>query len=84
MYHTHDYAVLDRCKLQAYLDNQGEFYKDSWPDFDLLFMAKKSGMRMLEVPVHYKSRKAGKSKMKTFSHAYGLFKMLLKSLLGTY
>ncbi|MBN2301177.1 MAG: glycosyltransferase [Lentisphaerae bacterium] len=41
---------------------------DKWGDFDLLFGAAENGLHIVEVPVHYKSRKAGESKMKPFSH----------------
>ncbi len=74
------------CGFKAFRKSmlKGELHEDSWPDFELLFMAKKSGMRITEVPIHYKRRKAGESKMKTFSHAYKMFRMLARSLLGTY
>ncbi len=42
--------------------------KDKWGDFDLLFGAAKNGNKIMEVPVHYLSRKAGDSKMKAFKH----------------
>ncbi len=54
--------------------------EESWPDFELIIEAKRAGMRIVEVPIHYKARKAGRSKMKTFSHGSEMFKMLLKSL----
>ena len=37
---------------------------DPWGDFSLLFGAAKQGLKIYEVPVHYKARVAGKSKMK--------------------
>jgi glycosyltransferase involved in cell wall biosynthesis len=58
--------------------------ENSWPDFELLFNAKKLGLRILEVPIHYKSRKAGTSKMKTFRHGMNLIKILLRNLLNLY
>lgn len=45
---------------------------DKWGDFDLLFGAAKLGSKIMEMPVHYKARKAGKSKMKTFRHGFHL------------
>jgi len=42
--------------------------KDKWGDFDLLFGAAKIGSKILEVPVHYKSRVSGESKMKSLRH----------------
>lgn len=41
---------------------------DSWGDFDLLFGAAEMGLRIAEVPVHYKARTAGVSKMRPFKH----------------
>lgn len=34
-----------------------------WGDIDLLFEAKRLGLKIVELPIHYKKRKAGKSKM---------------------
>ena len=47
---------------------------DKWGDFDLLFGAAKLGLKILEVPIHYMSRKSGESKMKTFRHGMHLLK----------
>jgi glycosyltransferase involved in cell wall biosynthesis len=37
--------------------------RDRWGDFDLLFGAARSKLRILEIPVHYRERVAGQSKM---------------------
>lgn len=37
--------------------------KERWGDFDLLFGAARLRLRILEIPVHYQERRAGKSKM---------------------
>ncbi len=50
----------------------------AWPDFDMLFNAAKSKMRIVEMPVHYKKRISGKSKMKTFMHGMLLARMCLR------
>ncbi|HLF17342.1 MAG TPA: bifunctional class I SAM-dependent methyltransferase/glycosyltransferase family 2 protein [Candidatus Omnitrophota bacterium] len=47
---------------------------DKWGDFDLIFGAAKMGNKILEVPVHYKNRRAGESKMKAFKHGLHLLK----------
>ena len=47
---------------------------DKWGDFDLLFSAAKRGSRIMEVPVHYMSRKSGESKMKSFRHGLHLLR----------
>jgi len=83
-------SVLVRKRLTDTLCGTKAFRKDmlkfplkenSWPDFELLIKARKSGMRIAEVPIHYNVRKAGKSKMKTFRHGYRMAKMLVKSLI---
>ena len=38
--------------------------KERWGDFDLLFGAARMKLRILEIPVHYQERRAGKSKMR--------------------
>lgn len=45
---------------------------DRWGDFDLLFGAAKMGSKIMEVPVHYLTRKSGESKMKSFRHGIHL------------
>ena len=45
---------------------------DKWGDFDLLFGSAKLGNRMLEIPIHYGKRVAGKSKMKALQHGLHL------------
>lgn len=50
----------------------------SWGDFDLLFGAAKLCLKIRELPVHYKVRTAGKSKMKVFKHGWILLKICFK------
>jgi SAM-dependent methyltransferase len=38
--------------------------RDRWGDFDLLFGAARQKLRILEIPIHYRERVAGESKMK--------------------
>jgi SAM-dependent methyltransferase len=38
--------------------------RDRWGDFDLLFGAGRAKLRVLEVPIHYRERVAGESKMR--------------------
>lgn len=52
----------------------------SWPDFDLLFGASELNIKIAEVPVHYKRRTGGESKMKTFHHGFLLIKMCFKGI----
>ena len=50
----------------------------SWGDFDLLFGAARLCLRIRELPVHYKVRKAGESKMKAFQHGWILLQVCCK------
>ena len=70
------------CGFKAFLIKsfRGKLKEDSWPDFELLIKAKRLGMRIVEVPIHYKRRRGGVSKMKTFKHGYSMLKMLIRSL----
>jgi len=62
--------------------------KDKWGDFDYLFSTAELNLRLVEIPIHYKSRQSGASKMKTFQHGlllmrvclWGFFHIKLKSL----
>lgn len=47
---------------------------DRWGDFDLLFSAARLGNKILEVPVHYKMRRAGVSKMNSLQHGLHLLR----------
>ncbi|HET7098874.1 MAG TPA: glycosyltransferase [Patescibacteria group bacterium] len=48
---------------------------ESWGDFDLLFGAAENKLKIVDMPVHYMRRVAGKSKMKAFQHGLVLAKM---------
>ena len=48
---------------------------EPWGDFDLLFGASDLGLKIIEIPVHYRKRVAGESKMKVFKHGLMLAKM---------
>lgn len=47
----------------------------SWGDFDLLFGAAKLCLKIREMPVHYRIRTSGNSKMKAFRHGWILVKV---------
>ena len=51
----------------------GDF--DPFGDFDLLFGASKLNLRIAELPVSYKERKYGETKISRFRHGLLLFKM---------
>lgn len=48
-----------------------------WGDYDLLFGIARLKKKILEVPIHYQARVAGKSKMRIFKHGFMLAKMCL-------
>lgn len=69
------------CGTKAFLKKDYKYFKmgkDSWGDFDLLFGAAKMGLKILEVPVHYKDRFAGESKMNTLRHGTHLLGAVYK------
>lgn len=49
--------------------------RDPWGDYDFLFGAAQQRLVIRELPVHYRERRAGQSKMKTLRHALNLFRM---------
>jgi len=52
----------------------GEF--DPFGDFDLIFGANRLGLKIVEVPVHYKARTYGDTNISRFRHGLLLFRML--------
>jgi len=50
----------------------------SWGDFDILFGAAKLKLKTVEMPVHYKKREAGNSKMRAIRDGFSLFKICWK------
>lgn len=55
---------------------------DAWGDFELLFEATRKRLKMVELPIHYKIREKGKSKMKPFRHGFSILKTCFKGLKG--
>jgi SAM-dependent methyltransferase len=51
----------------------GDF--DPFGDFDLLFGAARLNMRIVDIPVRYRARTYGETKISRFSHGWLLFKM---------
>ncbi|HNW43893.1 MAG TPA: glycosyltransferase [Elusimicrobiales bacterium] len=60
-------------KIKAGRAYFGDF--DPFGDFDLLFGASKLNLRITELPVSYKERKYGETKISRFRHGLLLFKM---------
>lgn len=70
------------CGFKAFRRNTIEknLKENSWPDFEYILEAKKMGLRIKEVPIHYQKRKKGYSKMKSFRHGYNMISMLLRAM----
>lgn len=49
--------------------------RDPWGDYDLLFGAAQLRLTLRELPVHYRERTTGRSKMRAFRHGLNLFRM---------
>jgi len=77
-------SFITQQKLTDTLCGTKAFYKfdlkrikwalDKWGDFDILFGCAKAGCKFMEVPVHYKTRISGESKMKAFRHGFHLLR----------
>ena len=64
-------------KIAANRSYFGDF--DPFGDFDLLFGAMKLGLKMVEIPVHYRRRKYGETQISRFSHGLLLVRMVIKA-----
>ncbi|HEU5314675.1 MAG TPA: glycosyltransferase family 2 protein, partial [Chloroflexota bacterium] len=70
--------VLRRSDYQRLAANRAHFGDfDPFGDFDLLFGAAYLGLRIVEVPVRYRARTYGHSKVKLFEHGPLILKMML-------
>lgn len=49
--------------------------RDPWGDYDFLFGAAQQRLLLRELPVHYRDRVAGQSKMKAWKHTVNLLRM---------
>lgn len=70
------------CGTKAFFKKDLDSFKmgyDRWGDYDLIFGAAKTGLRIMEMPVHYGARKADLSKMKTFTHGLHLLRITLRA-----
>lgn len=70
------------CGTKVFLKRQRDYFSIKeylWGDWDLFFTAARYRMKMLELPVHYKTRKQGETKMRPIKHGSVL---LLKSVEG--
>ncbi len=62
-------------RIRANRDYFGDF--DPFGDFDLIFGASRMGLKIVEVPVHYKERTYGDTNIQRWVHGMILLKMLV-------
>jgi len=70
--------VLSRAhykRLSATREFFGDF--DPFGDFDLLFGAARLGLRIVEIPVHYRERRYGETNIQRWRHGLILLRMLM-------
>ena len=65
--------AADYARIEAERHYFGDF--DPFGDFDLLFGAGRLNMRIIDVPVRYRDRAYGETKIHRFSHGWLLLKM---------
>jgi len=78
---THQNLTDTLCGTKAFYRKDYQYIpmgRDKWGDFDLLFGTAKLGNKIFEIPVHYKARRTGTSKMKRFQHGVHLLKASLR------
>lgn len=70
------------CGTKVFLKKHRNYFEIKeflWGDWDLFFTAARYRMKILEMPVHYKTRKYGETKMRPIKHGLILF---LRSIEG--
>jgi len=66
-------------KAMRRIDFKGFKLEDSaWGDFDFIFHAARMKLKCVQIPVHYKSRVQGESKMKAFSSGVSFLKLCFR------
>jgi len=70
--------VLTRADYQRLAKNRAYFGDfDPFGDFDLLFGAARLNLKIVDVPIHYKSRTYGETNISRFSHGWQLLRMCI-------
>ena len=70
--------VLRRSHYEAISRNRAYFGDfDPFGDFDLLFGASKLNLKILEIPVRYRNRNYGETKIDRFRHGFLLLRMVI-------
>lgn len=67
------FARQDYARFTAWRGDFGDF--DPFGDFDLLFGAARLNLRIIDLPVRYRARTYGETKIDRFSHGWLLLKM---------
>ncbi len=70
--------VLLKKDYEQIVENRGYFGDfDPFGDFDLLFGAAKLGLRIVDLPIHYRARTYGDTNIRRWKHGWLLLKMTL-------
>ncbi|MBN1585111.1 glycosyltransferase [Candidatus Uhrbacteria bacterium] len=70
--------VLTRKNYQKLIANRGYFGDfDPFGDFDLIFGSAKLNLKIVEVPIRYKTREYGDTNISRFTHGWLLLKMVI-------
>lgn len=70
---TKAFFKKDYERIMAIRDSFGNF--DPFGDFELIFGASAANLKILEIPVHYRRRTYGQSKIQRFRHGWLLLRM---------
>ena len=74
--------IFKRSRIDSIYSWQKKLYiSDPFCDFDLIFSSAYSGAKILEYPVHYRSRKYGKTNISRFRDGWKLILYLFNSLI---
>ena len=74
--------IFKRSRIDSIYNWQKKlFISDPFCDFDLIFSSAYSGANILEYPVHYRSRKYGKTNISRFRDGWKLILYLFNSLI---
>ena len=77
---VNDPYVMDAWAKISKVENEIIMLADPFGDFDLIFSAAYSGQKILEYPVHYRSRKYGSTQISRFKDGWKLLSYFMISL----
>jgi len=73
--------ALSRKRYKQF-DEQKDFFKnlDPFGDFEMIFWAMKSNLKLVEVPITYVPRSYGETKTRAYTHGWSLIKIAFKAM----